>query len=182
MSLAAFILAGGVSRRMGEDKASLTWGGASAVERVASLAYALGAGEVLTVGADYGLPWLADAAPGEGPVGGVRVAAEWASRHDFARGLVLAVDAPLITPADIAPLLSASRPGATYAGLPLPMVFHIDAMPDDARDDWPLRRLAERAGLVEIAVPDGAALRLRGANTPEERRRLMKMAGYRDGA
>ena len=47
-------------------------------------------------------------------------------------------------------------------------------VPVDARDDWPLRRLVERAGLAQFAA--GAAIqdRLRGANTPEERDRLLR--------
>jgi molybdopterin-guanine dinucleotide biosynthesis protein A len=52
-----------------------------------------------------------------------------------------------------------------------------DAAPADALDDWPLRRFVAGAGLASLAPPAGAALRLRGANTPEERERLMSEAG-----
>ena len=87
-----------------------------------------------------------------------------------ARLLVLAVDAPTITPGDLAPLLAT---GGCYEGLPLPMVLDAAALPADAEAGWPLRRLVERAGLVALPVPDGALQRLRVANTPEERDGLL---------
>ena len=165
--LGAIILCGGGSTRMGRDKAVLDWDGRRAVDRVADLARAVGAGGLVTAGADLGLPWVADDTAGGGPVGGVLAGAR---ALGTGRLLVLAVDAPTVAPEDLAPLLAAPSPGAIYEGLPLPMV--IDALPPDAEAGWPLRRLAERAGLAVLPVPEGAAERLRGANTPEEVRVL----------
>lgn len=162
-SLGAIILCGGGSRRMGRDKAALEWGGRRAVDLVADLARAVSAEALVTAGADLGLPWVADDAAGAGPVGGVLAGAR-ALRT--ARLLVLAVDAPTIRPGDLAPLLSN---GGCYEGLPAPMVLEAAALPPDAEAGWPLRRLVERTGLEVLPVPDGALLRLRGANTPEER-------------
>ena len=55
MNIGALILAGGASRRMGEDKAALAWGGQSAVQRIAALARAAGASTVITCGpGDFG--------------------------------------------------------------------------------------------------------------------------------
>lgn len=167
-SLGAIILCGGGSRRMGRDKAALEWDGRRAVDLVADLARAVGAGALVTAGADLGLPWVADDAAGAGPVGGVLAGAR-ALRT--ARLLVLAVDAPTIRPGDLAPLLSK---GGCYEGLPVPMVFEAAALPLDAEAGWPLRRLVERTGLEVLPVPDGALLRLRGANTPEERDVLLR--------
>lgn len=173
MTLAAFILVGGGSRRMGQDKALLEWGGRRAVDRLASLARSLGAGAVATVGGDYGLPWLADPTPGAGPAGGVRAACGWSADNGYGRCLVMAVDAALLGPEDLAPLLAAKGPGACYAGLPLPMVIGAHALPPDLQDGWPLRRLAERAGLTWLPLAPEAARRVRGANTPEERAGLL---------
>lgn len=174
--LCAVILTGGASSRMGEDKAAQDWGGLRAVDRVAALARAAGATEIVTAGAvDFGLPWIADPAPLSGPVAGVLGAAR-AARAE--RLLVLAVDAPTLRLEDLAPLLAAPGAGAAYDGLPLPMVLARAAIPAEALDDWPLRRLVERAGLAPLAVEAGAAARIRGANTPEERARLLAEAGW----
>lgn len=167
------ILTGGSSRRMGRDKAALDWGGVRAIDRVAAVAQALGAHSVLTVGADLGLPWIADPQPGAGPVGGVLAGAAALKALGLERALILAVDAPTLTAADLAPLLDAPAPGGAYDGLPLPMVINLSALPVDAAPGWPLRRLVERAGLAVLALPADAEARLRGANTPDERAKLL---------
>jgi len=173
-TLGAIVLTGGASRRMGEDKAALSWLGERAVDRVAALARVSGAGVVLTAGArDYGLPFIPDDKTYGGPVGGVLAGAAELARQGCGRALVLAVDAPTLLAEDLAPLLAQAGPGAAYEGLHLPLVVGLDAIPPDAAADWPLGRLAERAGLVRLASPPGAALRLRGANTPDERDRLL---------
>jgi molybdenum cofactor guanylyltransferase len=162
---------------MGADKASVLWGDLRAVDRVVALAHTLGAGPVLNVGgSDYGLGHVADPTPLGGPVGGILAGlAALAGRAE--RVIVLAVDAPTLTPEDLAPLLAAAAPGACYEGLPLPMLISPAAMPQDAASDWPLRRLAERTGLRSLPVPPGAQARLRGANTAEERDQLLREAG-----
>ncbi|ALL12529.1 molybdenum cofactor guanylyltransferase [Caulobacter henricii] len=173
-SFGALILTGGGSRRMGVDKASQDWGGARAVDLLAALAQAVGAGQVLTVGADHGLSFVPDPQPGAGPVGGVLAGAAALASVGLARALVLAVDAPTLTPEDLAPLLAAQSPGAAFEGLPLPMALSLEALPAEAEAGWPLRRLVERASLTILPVPIGAQARLRGANTPEERAGLLR--------
>lgn len=168
ISFGVLILTGGGSTRMGRDKAALAWGGVRAVDRLAALAQALGAARVLTVGAGLGLPFVPDPEPGAGPVGGVLAGAAALRAAGLEWALILAVDAPTITAEDLAPLLAAEAPGAAFAGLPLPMVVSLSALPEDAEAGWPLRRLVERARLAVVAVPVEAEARLRGANTPEE--------------
>lgn len=173
MELGAIILVGGASSRMGEDKAALDWGGRRAVDRVADLAREAGAGRVMTAGGDYGLPFVADPAPQAGPVAGVLAAAAVLGGAGIGRALLLAVDAPTLLLSDLAPLLAAEAPGAAYAGFPLPAVIALAAIPSDARADWPLRRLIERAGLAVLTCAPDLARRLRGANTPAERDELL---------
>ena len=170
----AIILTGGDSRRMGADKALLDWDGRRAVDRVAALASAAGAVRVLTAGRDHGLEHVADLHPGAGPVGGVLAGARALAAHGLSRMLVLAVDAPTATVEDLAPLLAAGESGAFYEGLPVPMVVTLTALPAEAEAGWPLRRLVERAGLAALACDEAVRLRLRGANTPEEREVLKR--------
>jgi molybdopterin-guanine dinucleotide biosynthesis protein A len=177
--LGALILAGGASRRMGADKAAQDWGGFRAIDRVEMLAVEAGARPVLVCGADLGLPFVPDPFPQAGPVAGLLAGASALRRLGCERCLVLAVDAPTLRPSDLTPLFDAAE-GAAFAEFPLPMVLPLDAVPPDAEADWPLRRFVERAGLRRPPCAAGAEMRIRGANTHEERQRLL--ADLADGA
>jgi molybdopterin-guanine dinucleotide biosynthesis protein A len=161
---------------MGSDKALLDWGGVRAVDRCSALGVALGAKHVLTAGGDYGLDFVPDPALLAGPVAGVLAAADWMEKRGLSHILVLAVDAPTLTAADLAPLL-AQQGGAYYEGFPMPFYAPIAALDQTAPPDWPLRRLIERAGLAVLPVGPGLAAHLQGANTPEERLALVQAAG-----
>jgi len=180
--LGALVLTGGGSTRMGTDKAAISWLGRRAVDRVAATAQALGAAPVLTVGArDYGHPFVADATPGAGPVGGVLAGAQALRARGCDRALVLAVDAPTVTPEDLAPLLAAAARAAAYEGLHLPLVMALAAVAPDAQAGWPMARLLEAAGAVRLACPAQARLRLRGANTPQEQEQLLAALAAAEG-
>lgn len=159
---------------MGDDKATLDWGGRRAVDLTADLARAAGAILVLTAGGDYGLPFVDDPALGAGPVAGTLAGTARLVADGFTHALLLAVDAPTLELADLAPLLAAPDPGAAFAGHPVPAFVALDALPADASPAWPLRRLVERAGLATPVPPDGSKSRLRGANTPVERQALLR--------
>lgn len=105
-SLSAAILAGGLSRRMGADKALLRLvpDGPTLIERVVSAVRAV-ADELLIVANDdrlahLGLPIVPDAYPGAGSLGGIYSAVA-AAAHDHC--LVVACDMPFLSP----PLLRA---------------------------------------------------------------------------
>lgn len=170
--IGAIILAGGASRRMGQDKAVLDWNGRSAIGRLADLAKDAGCGFVLTAGADHGLPFVPDP-PGKGPVAGVLAGMAALRERGVERALVLAVDAPTMRPDDLAPLLAAPAPGAAYEGLTMPMVVALAAVPPEAMGDWSMFRLIEQSGLAVLPLNPDARLRVRGANTPEERAVLL---------
>ncbi len=172
-ALAAVILVGGASSRMGVDKAAQDWGGRRAVDRVVDLARAAGAEIVLTAGGDYGLPFVADAASRAGPVGGVLAALAALAEAAPERLLLLAVDAPTLRAEDLASLLAAPAPGAAFAGHPLPALVWRPKAPAGAAPGWPLRRLIEHWGLAALPCLLQTEDRLRGANTPEERERLL---------
>jgi molybdopterin-guanine dinucleotide biosynthesis protein A len=170
--LGAIILTGGASARMGEDKASQDWLGLRAIDRVARLAKALGADPILTVGrTDYGLTFVADDRPLGGPVGGILAGAAALRAAGCDRAIVLAVDAPTIRAGDLTLLIATE--GAAFAGYHLPLMVSLAALPADAEADWPISRLAERAGVTRIECPTGIQARLRGANTSDEREALL---------
>ncbi|HUZ13265.1 MAG TPA: NTP transferase domain-containing protein [Caulobacteraceae bacterium] len=172
--LGAIILTGGASSRMGTDKARLSWGGSRAVDRCVALAKAVGAAAIFTVGGEpLGYPHVRDPSPLGGPVGGILAGGSMLARLGCERGLVLAVDAPTIAPGDIGGLLDQPGAGAAFAQCHLPLVFALERLPASADPGWPIHRLIERIGLARPECRADQTLRLRGANTPQERARLL---------
>lgn len=116
MTRAAFVLAGGGSRRMGRDKALLLLDGEPMAARVAR-AGAEAAGRVFLVGpaeryAHLGFPCLEERFPGLGPLSGLDAAlrsgeAEWC--------LLLACDMPGLQAASLRLLLDAAENSACDA-------------------------------------------------------------------
>lgn len=96
LSAAGFVLAGGRSSRMGEDKALAPFGGRPLVARAVGILQEAGL-EVAIAGAASPLesfaPVIADLEPGLGPLGGICAALK-ASETRFA--VFLSVDLPLI--------------------------------------------------------------------------------------
>ena len=89
MDLSGFVLAGGKSSRMGQDKALLNWHGRSLLDHMVELLRSV-ADPVQVVGRDQ----LPDRIPGLGPLSGIATGIE-ASSTDA--NLFVAVDLPLLT-------------------------------------------------------------------------------------
>jgi molybdopterin-guanine dinucleotide biosynthesis protein A len=100
LSLVGFVVAGGLSRRMGRDKALLPWAGGTLLDHALRRLQAV-AGDVRILGgdearyADRGLPVHADAMAGAGPLAGLLAALEAAAPRPV---LLLGVDLPFVTP------------------------------------------------------------------------------------
>ena len=114
----AFVLAGGKSTRMGQDKAFLKLQGRTLLERALDLAQAV-CREVRIVGspqkfAAFGAV-IEDILPGRGPLAGIHAALK-SSRTEL--NLLLAVDLPFMTPAFLHHLISQAR--ATTAVVTVP--------------------------------------------------------------
>jgi molybdopterin-guanine dinucleotide biosynthesis protein A len=96
--VAAFILAGGKSSRMGTDKALLNFNGRTLLSRALDLAHAI-TDEVRIVGSREKFvafaPVVEDVFPGQGPLGGIHAALRSSTRE---LNLMLAVDAPFLSP------------------------------------------------------------------------------------
>lgn len=101
--VAAFVLAGGKSSRMGRDKAALVLGGKTLLERAVAMARVV-SGDVCVVGSGISLtqaaallraPVIQDKFAGQGPLAGIHAALE--SSHARALNFILAIDMPFVT-------------------------------------------------------------------------------------
>ena len=116
-AVAAFILAGGKSTRMGADKAFLALNGRTLLARTLELARSVTA-DVRIVGeaAKFAAfaPAVEDVFPGCGPLGGIHAALR-ASRAEL--NLILAVDLPFVPPAMLPFLITRARNSAATVTL-----------------------------------------------------------------
>jgi molybdopterin-guanine dinucleotide biosynthesis protein A len=117
---AGFVLAGGNSKRMGNDKALLPFGGNVLIAHVAASVLEA-AGSVHLVGAPerYGhlnLPTIPDLFPGFGPVGGV-VTALSASGSEW--NLIVACDMPGVSAEFLASLLDDAKESGAECTVPV---------------------------------------------------------------
>ncbi|RMG56182.1 MAG: molybdenum cofactor guanylyltransferase [Bacteroidetes bacterium] len=178
------ILAGGYSRRMGTDKALLSWHGQPQVVHLTDLLRAQGAAEVLVSCRPdqvapfqaLGLRPLPDLVPNLGPLGGLLSCFR---AHPERACLSVAVDLPLLGAAALQALLEARQAGRPAMAFARPDGQGVDPlaalwepiMGPLLEDAWQCgdlapRRVLQRAGvfLLEPAEPDW----LRNANTAEE--------------
>ena len=118
-NVAAFILAGGASERMGQDKALLELGGVPMVIRAARLAQPYVASVAIVAPqkryAQLGLNILPDRWPGAGPLGGIATAlgstsTEW--------NLILGCDLPYLTPEWLTWLISRALESPAHVVVP----------------------------------------------------------------
>ena len=124
--LSGIILAGGASRRMGQNKAELRLMGKTLLQRQIEKMSALGIQDVMLSGADCpalpGVRVIPDEYPGKGPLGGLHACLR-AARNPSC--LVVSVDAPLIPAATLSHLRQSHRAGVTvlrHAGREEPLL------------------------------------------------------------
>ncbi|MBL4626606.1 MAG: molybdenum cofactor guanylyltransferase [Roseicyclus sp.] len=97
----AVILAGGQGLRIGGDKAQVLLAGRPLWRHVYDrVAPQVAAVVVNGVGSFGSMPVIADDVPGQGPLGGVLAAMDWASRQGAKRVMTVAVDTPFL-PGDL---------------------------------------------------------------------------------
>lgn len=115
---AAVVLAGGRSRRMGTDKALLSWGGSTLLEHVVGVVHDAVDGAVVIVG-PAGIPRtvhgtrdgrvvaVTDDEPGRGPLQGLATGLRAAAAQGSTVAFVCSVDLPLLHGAYVAAVLAA---------------------------------------------------------------------------
>ena len=184
--IAAVVLAGGRSTRMGRDKATLDVGGERLVDRVVAAVRAAlaAAGErsprIVVAGDVAGHECVADPVPGLGPVAGLAAASarlgggpEWL--------LAVPVDLPALTAGALAPLLAAREAHAAVAheGHALPALLRAGPRLDEALAavlaaprgrDRSVLRLLEELDARWLPLDPRHEPALANANTPDELR------------
>jgi len=197
MTLAAVLLAGGESHRMGRDKSTLTLDGIPLWQRQLDLLRSLAPAELL-VSARQKPDWLPpdarfipDAPPARGPLSGLAAAlGSFRATHLLA----LPIDLPAMTAPHLASLWRAATPGCGVLpwledrAEPLPAIYPVEAAPVATRllsgEDVSLRAFADAladAGRMKkhiIGSPD--AKLYANCNTPADWRRHVTHAEIHD--
>jgi molybdenum cofactor guanylyltransferase len=136
MNISAVLLAGGESRRFGQDKALFSWNGQPLWARQLATLRGANAGEILlSARADPkwrppDVKFVRDAAPFCGPLGGLLASLDDMSASHL---LVLAIDMPLMTSFYLRGLMEEARPGRGVLPLlhekaePLAAVYPVEA-------------------------------------------------------
>jgi len=170
--IVGLILAGGLSSRMGEDKALMMIDGVTLLDRTARALRSMGAGLVAVSGSRAG--GILDRWPEAGPVGGMASAAEVLPDAEL---LVVPVDMPRLGHAVLMPLLTERSERATrWAAHPLPMRLTLDATTRDALvammkltgRDCSVTALQTRIGTTTLPLGGLDPLLLANCNTPDE--------------
>ena len=184
----ALVLAGGRSRRLGRDKASLEIDGKPQLARVFELLTPLVDKVWVSVRADQPpdelrdrYPQIVDAEPDAGPVAGILAALESDRGADW---LVVAVDLPRLDRRTVEVLLNAEPSGpftayrSTSDDLPEPLcaVYRAEALPlvrryVDSGVRCP-RKILLKSGTELLTQPNPAALD--NLNTPEDQARIVQ--------
>lgn len=168
------VLAGGLSSRMGRDKAQLPWRGQTLLAHACATLQAAGAVRVLVSGDYPGFDCVPDGAPGLGPLGGV--ASVVAAVPDGPLVLI-PVDMPLLSPALLRQLAADGRARCVvYRDYILPMRLSVDALSRvligrllaDPAAGRSMRALHATLAGVSIQPKVGAAVELVNCNTPEQ--------------
>lgn len=165
--LAAVVLTGGASRRMGRDKASIRWGGQTLAGRIVDTVSARCA-PVIVVRAhgqdlvDMEAIVIDDQEPGQGPLVALGQGLRAAAERGASRAFVCAVDMPLVAPTLIDELAAGHDRVvlATAAGRDHYLAAVYDVGLCDTIDELAsagerrLGALIERVGVQRISISD----------------------------
>ncbi|MBV6633056.1 MAG: NTP transferase domain-containing protein [Alphaproteobacteria bacterium] len=157
------ILAGGGSRRMGQDKTSLMLDGRPMIEHMVALLEQIGVSEIIVSGDVPGYRYATDDTPGNGPA---RAIMDIINNHPgFQRYLAMPVDMPLFPIALGQMLLKSARSGYFEASI-LPICLH---GPAHTGEVVTMRELGALYGAEALPTPlDLPPHSFLNINTPEE--------------
>lgn len=182
MSVLGVLLAGGQSSRMGQDKALLTLGQNTILERLHQQVQTL-TGEVwISRQHDQQVPFaasrvIADQHPGCGPLGGIAAVAEQALSAGFHALLIVPVDLPHCRASDLQPLLQAGQTqntpvcfGHHFLPLYLPVSSAVCQFLQQQLHDQAARKSVASVfyAFNGLTLPEPAGAALTNTNTPDE--------------
>lgn len=175
------VLAGGLSSRMGRDKAMLSWHGRPLIEHQIAVLQAAGVDAVRVSGDRPDYQGVADPVAHAGPLGGI---AGIAAACGDAELLIVPVDMPRLQPTLLQRLLTTAATGSThFAGHVLPMRLRLDStcrvaltalMADDDERARSLRALQERVGVSTLNLNADEEAQLVDCNTEQAWREVCK--------
>lgn len=176
--IAAVILVGGKSSRMGTDKSQLCIGGIRLIDIVASAISAAGIADIYVSGNCDGFKSIPDETPHLGPVGGICSSIKYL-RDNYRSVIFIPVDMPLLK-ADLLKCLMHSN-NAHYSDNPLPCIISLnDNLQLYSADIFSALNRGEKisvksfmAGINTTIIPTTEQLTaaLTNTNTPEEWRK-----------
>jgi len=168
MQTIGIIVAGGKSRRMGRDKATILFDGKPLLEHALSVLEGLKPEQILILGRPGHLLGLADPRPGEGPAANLKA---WINKQSLPfRLLVLPVDMPLLNGTHLSLLINNPR-GAYFNDLYLPLFATISS--PVAEPVIRMKDLLQALDLEAISVPKGWKQTLINVNTPSDLKQLI---------
>lgn len=161
--IAGVILAGGRSRRMGENKAHLEYHGKPLVEHMTDILDRSGIETIIISGDVEGY----DCVPDDDPFGGPAKAIETVIRNfpDYEGFLFVPVDMPLLEP-EMLDILIQQKEGAYFIGSPLP-AFITQSYSEESHETS-VQALLDSYGIYPIDLPEQFSPAMKNANTPEE--------------
>jgi len=185
MTLTAVLLAGGESRRMGKEKATIVFNGEPLWQRQITLLRHLGAKKIL-VSARAERSWrpadtelVLDQPPSRGPISGLTAAL---ARTRTSHLVALGVDMPFVTVAQLQDLCHRANAGCGVVPTieervePLAAVYPVEAYADFTAaltgNDWSLqplvRRLADEGKVQLVNVAEAEVGLYRSLNDPQD--------------
>jgi molybdopterin-guanine dinucleotide biosynthesis protein A len=170
----ALILAGGRSRRMGRDKASLPWHGQPLLDHLSAVLRDAGAQSVQVAGRQPDGCGIPDQWPEAGPLGGLASSLPMLVDGTL---IVVPVDLPLLDGQLLMPLLDpGAAPACRYVDQPMPLCLQIDsrsraligALMDAAPGKRSMNLLFNRLAGLELVCAEGLQRQLLNCNTPAD--------------
>ncbi|HEY5716516.1 MAG TPA: molybdenum cofactor guanylyltransferase [Psychromonas sp.] len=179
LKIAGIVLAGGLSVRMGQDKAQLRLQQQSLLARAVLLLESLGLAQVFVSGNYPGYSCIGDLHPQLGPLAGLDACVN-ALYEDYDALFIVPVDMPLLTASQCHSLLQQFidyPQGVFYQDSTFPMLLPLnvaiknylaEVLTTAEKKQRSLHRLLQKLKAQAIRYPQAQAFRFQNSNTPEQ--------------
>lgn len=189
LKVAGIVLAGGLSMRMGQDKAQLRLQQHSLLARAVLLLESLALEKVFVSGDYPGYSCIRDIHQQLGPLAGLH-ASVYALNEDYDALFILPVDMPLLTESECHHLLQqfiAYPQGVFYRNSTFPMVLPLNVslknylseiLTTSEKKQRSLYRLLQKLKAEGIRYPQALAFRFQNSNTPDQWAHCLKIYNH----